>query len=105
MIPLPNMSELTDGIGNAENDAVAIPDGFGGISFKDWLEVFLEYGLSLAYDGRKSQAYQIMVSATQANVFYHSPDSLFLIHVCWFSKLSWNPESSWGADVHQLALC
>ena len=85
---------------DADNNAIAVPDGFGGVFFKDWLEVFLEYGLSLAYDGKMNQAYQIVASATQANVFYHSPDSLFLIHVCWFSKSTRYRQSDLEADVH-----
>ena len=77
--------ELT-GVLNADCESAVVPDEYRAIPFKDWLDIFLEYGLSFAHEGDLKQAYRIMTSATQANVFYHSPDSLFLIHVCWFSK-------------------
>ena len=48
--------------------------------------MFLEYGLLMALDADLCSAYEIVASAYHANVFYHSPESLFLIHVCWFGK-------------------
>ena len=41
----------------------------------------------MALDADVCSAYEIMAAAYHANVFYHSPESLFRIHVCWFSKL------------------
>lgn len=67
----------------ADDEPTVVPNEFGGISFKDWLDVFLQYALMFAIDKNPEEAYKIMISATQANVFCHSPESLFLIHVCW----------------------
>ena len=63
-----------------------MPNEFRGISFHVWLDIFLEYAIALAQSGDRRQAYDVVTSASNANVFYHSPDSMFLIHVSWFSK-------------------
>lgn len=43
--------------------------------------------MALTTDGDTESAYQIIASAYHANVFHHSPEALFAVHVCWFSKL------------------
>jgi general transcription factor 3C polypeptide 3 (transcription factor C subunit 4) len=65
---------------------MAIPDEFRGIKFHSWLDVFLEYALILAKSSNVQDAYDIISIASGANVFYHSPECMFLIHVCWFSR-------------------
>lgn len=70
-----------------KRDAIPIPDEFRGIKFDAWLDIFLAYALKLARESKIQAAYEIILSASSANVFYHSPPCLFLIHVCWFSKL------------------
>lgn len=67
-----------------------VPDEYCGIPFKVWLDMFLDYALAIARDGEVKFAYEIIASALSANVFVHSKESLFLIHVCWFSKSSWS---------------
>lgn len=42
--------------------------------------------MALSHSGDAKKAYEVISSASEANVFYHCPDSLLLIHVCWFSK-------------------
>ena len=42
--------------------------------------------MTLAQGGNILSSYEIIAAAFHANVFYHSPNSLFLIHVCWFSE-------------------
>jgi hypothetical protein len=74
-------------LGDEKGDAMPIPDEFRGIKFHAWLDIFLEYALTLARESKIQAAYEIILSASSANVFYHSPPCDFLIHVCWFSKL------------------
>lgn len=50
-----------------------------------WLDVFLEYALYLSRGGDIEGAYETMTTATDASVFYHNRQFMFLIHVCWFS--------------------
>lgn len=42
--------------------------------------------MTLAQNENILSSYDVIAAAFHANVFYHSPESLFLIHVCWFSK-------------------
>lgn len=72
-------------IGDSNNDVIAIPCDYLGITFHAWLDTFLEYGLMLARDGEFDSAYEILSAAYDANVFFHSQDFMFYIHVCWFS--------------------
>ena len=51
-----------------------------------WLAIFLDYALRLAQDGDTEGAYETITAATDANVFYHKPDFMYLINVCWFSE-------------------
>ena len=60
-----------------------IPDEFCGVHFSDWLDVFLEYAILLAEDREKKDSYDICEAATFCAVWYHSKDSMFLIHVAW----------------------
>ncbi|KAI9821550.1 MAG: transcription factor TFIIIC subunit tfc4 [Phylliscum demangeonii] len=60
-----------------------VPTSFRGIDFTEWLDIFLRYALGLAKEGDGSSAYDVISAAHDANVFYHSPDAVFLIHVCW----------------------
>lgn len=70
----------------AHGDQIAIPTDYCGIPFRAWLGIFLEYALTLAQGGNILSSYETIAAAFHANVFYHSPESLFLIHVCWFSE-------------------
>ena len=70
----------------AQGDQIVVPTQYCGINFRVWLELFLEYALTLAQGGSILSSYEIIAAAYHANVFYHSSDSLFLIHVCWFSE-------------------
>lgn len=63
-----------------------IPDEFLGIPFHAWLDIFLEYAMALSHSGDTKKAYEVISSASEANVFYHCPESLLIIYVCWFSK-------------------
>ncbi|KAI9724803.1 MAG: hypothetical protein M1812_000079 [Candelaria pacifica] len=62
-----------------------IPTDYRGIPFDSWLDIFLEYALRLSDHCDSEIAYDIITAAADASVFYHSQDSMFLIHVCWFT--------------------
>lgn len=63
--------------------SASIPADFRGISFKSWLDIFLEYAICLAKEGNDRESYEICESARDAIVFYHKREDMFLIHVCW----------------------
>ncbi len=69
-------------------DSAPVPQDYHGIPFQTWLDIFLEYALFLAQDGNLAFSYDVIAGARDANVFYHSPDPLLLIYVCWFCR-SW----------------
>ncbi len=64
----------------------SIPDNYQGLSFKTWLDIFLEYALCLSRYGGHREAYDICEAAKDAIVFCHSHENNFLIHVCWGGK-------------------
>ncbi|KJZ75989.1 hypothetical protein HIM_04445 [Hirsutella minnesotensis 3608] len=53
-----------------------------GISFDDWLDLFLDYAIGLASAHRRDEAYQICQAAKDSTVF-QSPEHVFTIHVAW----------------------
>jgi general transcription factor 3C polypeptide 3 (transcription factor C subunit 4) len=63
----------------------AIPTDYHGISFDEWLDIFLEYAFVVAGQGEKEEAYDILAAAADASVWYHYKPKLRQIHVCWFS--------------------
>ncbi|KAK2051703.1 RNA polymerase III transcription factor tfiiic [Colletotrichum caudatum] len=58
-------------------------DGYHGIPFGEWLELFLDYAISLALANRAEEAYQVCEAARDSIVFVNSKDYMFLIHVAW----------------------
>ncbi|KAL8722382.1 MAG: hypothetical protein Q9225_001113 [Loekoesia sp. 1 TL-2023] len=67
------------------NDPAAIAGDFRGIPLSAWLDLMLEYAMLLAHSQDFDKAYEILDVANHANIFYSSPDSMFLIHLCWFT--------------------
>ncbi|PFH55544.1 hypothetical protein XA68_18079 [Ophiocordyceps unilateralis] len=57
-------------------------NGHRGISFDDWLDLFLDYAIGLALVHRREEAYQICKAAKDSTVF-QSPEHCFSIHVAW----------------------
>ncbi len=78
--------ELIFDLERSDGDQLVIPIDYCDIAFETWLDMFLEYALVIAHNGDIESAYGIIASAYHANVFYHSPNLLLLINVCWFSK-------------------
>ncbi|RCI10690.1 hypothetical protein L249_5385 [Ophiocordyceps polyrhachis-furcata BCC 54312] len=56
-----------------------------GISFDDWLDLFLDYAIGLALMHRQEEAYQICKAAKDSTVF-QSPEYCFNIDVAWSGK-------------------
>ncbi|KUJ12679.1 RNA polymerase III transcription factor-like protein TFIIIC subunit Tfc4 [Mollisia scopiformis] len=63
--------------------SVEIPEDYRGISFRKWLDIFLDYALCLARDGQAKASYEICEAAKDAIVFCHSREDMFLIQLCW----------------------
>lgn len=53
-----------------------------GISFEDWLDLFLDYAIGLALAHRRDEAYQMCQAAKDSTVF-QSPEHGFVIYVAW----------------------
>lgn len=88
-IPTCGISMLMSNENSVERDLSdneRLSDKFRATSFETWLDVFLEYALMLALENDIEGAYKTISVALSANVFHCSPDYLFLIHVCWFSR-------------------
>ncbi|KAG9232259.1 hypothetical protein BJ875DRAFT_467420 [Amylocarpus encephaloides] len=60
-----------------------IPDNYRGMSFKAWLDIFLEFAICLAKQGKRRDAYDICVSVKDCIVWFHSRDDMFILHLCW----------------------
>lgn len=56
--------------------------GHQGISFDQWLDLFLDYAIGLAILHRREEAYQVCEAARDSTVF-QSSSSHFRIHVAW----------------------
>ncbi|KAL7626946.1 transcription factor TFIIIC subunit tfc4 [Parahypoxylon ruwenzoriense] len=56
---------------------------YRGVPFDEWLDLFLEYAISLAQIGKFQDAYKVCESARDAMIFSKSKENLFLIHVTW----------------------
>ncbi|KAL2840316.1 hypothetical protein BJX68DRAFT_187224 [Aspergillus pseudodeflectus] len=77
---------LQESLGTTEEPLqTAIPTDYHGITFEEWLDLFLQYSLVVAGQNEPDEAYDTLTAAADANVWYHSKDSTRLIHVCWFT--------------------
>ncbi|KAH8880755.1 TPR-like protein [Thozetella sp. PMI_491] len=57
---------------------------YRGIPFSEWLDIFLEYALSLVRDKKRKESYAVCQAARDSVVFATREDT-FLIHVAWAS--------------------
>ncbi|KAG6017194.1 hypothetical protein E4U54_008069 [Claviceps lovelessii] len=55
---------------------------YQGISFDDWLDLFLEYAIGLAIANRRQEAYQVCAAAKDSIVFQSTKHD-FTIHIAW----------------------
>ncbi|MCJ1479050.1 transcription factor TFIIIC subunit tfc4 [Lambiella insularis] len=77
-------SYVPDLMGDDDEDDDSKSQDYCGISFEKWLDVFLEYALNAAESGDTKQGCDIAATAAEANVFFHSREFMFSIHVIWF---------------------
>ncbi|KAH7313249.1 RNA polymerase III transcription initiation factor complex [Stachybotrys elegans] len=57
-------------------------DNHQGISFDNWLDLFLDYAIGLAVMHRRDEAYQVCEAARDSTVF-QTPKYVFSIYVAW----------------------
>lgn len=60
-------------------------DNHQGISFDNWLDLFLDYAIGLAMTHRRDEAYQVCEAARDSTAF-QAPEHGFIIHVAWTGK-------------------
>ncbi len=58
-----------------------------GISFDDWLNIFLDYAIGLAMGHRREESYQVCEAAKDSTVFQTS-NHQFTIYVAWSGRLT-----------------
>ena len=64
-----------------------VPTSYRGISFREWLDMFLEYALCLARHKQVEESYAMCQAASDSNVWCHSREDMFTIHITWLSRL------------------
>ncbi|TVY78404.1 Transcription factor tau subunit [Lachnellula suecica] len=69
--------------GNSTKPPESLPLDFKGIRMSGWLDLFLEYAICLAKNGRKKDSYEIIEAAKDSHILYNSRESKILIHLCW----------------------
>ncbi|KAL9579876.1 MAG: hypothetical protein Q9212_004837 [Teloschistes hypoglaucus] len=77
--------DTQESVGRRCPDSAALQGDYRGIPFSSWLDLILEYAMLLARSANSDKAYNVLKTANDANVFYCSLDSMFLVHVCWFA--------------------
>ena len=79
-----NMLDQPGQIMGSDSD---VPTTYCGLSFSQWLDIFLEYSLILARMGpeHKQQSYATIEAATDCTIWFHSPEAMLLIHTVWFT--------------------
>ncbi|KAF5981140.1 TFIIIC-like transcription initiation factor, partial [Fusarium bulbicola] len=64
------------------DDGTSKPDAHQGISFNNWLDLFLDYAIGLAIAHRRDEAYQVCEAARDSTAF-QAPEHGFVIYVAW----------------------
>ncbi|KAH3558233.1 hypothetical protein KXV84_002514 [Aspergillus fumigatus] len=80
-------SRLQESLGTVTDESLqdAVPTDYHGISFDEWLDLFLQYALVVSGQGEPDEAYDSLAAAADASIWYHSKPCTRLIHVCWFT--------------------
>jgi general transcription factor 3C polypeptide 3 (transcription factor C subunit 4) len=79
---------LQESLSNIPEERIqaTVPTDYYGISFADWLEIFLEYAFVVSGQGDSEEAYNVLAAAADASIWYHSKDKTRHIHICWISE-------------------
>ena len=80
------------------------PLDFCQISFDEWFETFMKYGLYLAEEGRAEEAYAAIRSARDCNIWVHSKETMLTIHVTWALAALINSDSKAICDATRWVL-
>lgn len=56
---------------------------YQGIAFGNWLDLFIDYAISLAAEGQYDEAYRVCEAAKDSTVFTVSEDNTFFIYIAW----------------------
>jgi general transcription factor 3C polypeptide 3 (transcription factor C subunit 4) len=86
----------------SESLPTAIPNDYYGISFDEWLDIFMEYAFVVSGQGEKEEAYDTLAAAADASVWHHSKDKVRKIHICIISRLLYNHSNALTNDIHSL---
>ncbi|KAJ5315021.1 hypothetical protein N7476_005328 [Penicillium atrosanguineum] len=62
-----------------------VPTDYHGISFDEWLDIFLQYALLVTDQGEHEEAYETLEAADHANIWHNVKAKKQLVHVCWFT--------------------
>ena len=64
----------------------SIPTEYRGISFDEWLDIFLEQALTLAKLGEnyRDQSYATITAVLDCTIWYHQPQSMIKTYICYF---------------------
>lgn len=77
-----DMGEGRGGDDREKGPATQGPGTLRGISFENWLDLFLDYAIGLAVAQRREEAYQICQAARDSTAF-QSAEHRFAIYVVW----------------------
>ncbi|KAK9768701.1 transcription factor TFIIIC subunit tfc4, variant 4 [Basidiobolus ranarum] len=66
----PRFGSQSNGI-NENEDEKTIPTSFRSFSFEEWFDMFVKYAITLASFGRQEEAYDLLKTVGEANVYYH----------------------------------
>ncbi|KAM5345572.1 hypothetical protein ACJ41O_011433 [Fusarium nematophilum] len=76
-------------------------DAHQGISFNNWLDLFLDYAIGLAIAHRRDEAYQVCEAARDSTAF-QAPEQGFIIYVVWMCAIYTSDEEKCVATARQL---
>ncbi|GMG10448.1 unnamed protein product [Aspergillus oryzae] len=68
------MDEMQEMAGRLHESLGAIPTDYHGITFDEWLDLFLQYALVVAGQGEPEEAYDSLAAAADATMDYTIPD-------------------------------
>ncbi|KAJ5157041.1 uncharacterized protein N7482_008141 [Penicillium canariense] len=73
--------------GDVQEEALhdVVPTEYHGISFDSWLDIFLQYALTITDQGEPVEAYEALEAAATASIWFHDKRKSRMIHVCWFT--------------------
>ncbi|KAI1384666.1 TPR-like protein [Hypoxylon trugodes] len=71
-----------DAPGN-EKQTKQVAVGYRNVPFNEWLDLFLEFAIGLAQNGKFQESYKVCEAARDTTIFSKSKEDMFLIHVTW----------------------